>query len=63
MLLVQCGEYILGPFGKDSDLRRFGLALAERSNKSAKRKLIDDEKLQAFQLSSARRVSQGIGPS
>lgn len=40
MLLVQCGQYILGPFGKDSDLRRLGLALAERGNKSAKRKAV-----------------------
>ena len=40
MLLVQCGQYILGPFGKDSDLRRLGQKLAERGNKSAKRKAV-----------------------
>jgi hypothetical protein len=26
--------YIIGPFGKDSDLRRFGLALAARGSKT-----------------------------
>jgi transposase len=29
-LLVQCAQYILGPFGKDSDLRRYGLRLKGR---------------------------------
>lgn len=29
-LLVQASQYILGPFGQDSDLRRFGLRLAQR---------------------------------
>lgn len=29
--LVQCAHYILGPFGKDSALRRYGLRLAERN--------------------------------
>lgn len=32
-LLVQCAHYILGPFGRASDLRRWGLALAERIGK------------------------------
>src|SRR6202043_689308 len=27
-LLVQCAHHILGPFGPDTDLRRWGLALA-----------------------------------
>lgn len=27
-LLVQCAHYVLGPFGQDSDLRRWGLKLA-----------------------------------
>jgi transposase len=39
-LLVQCGQYILGPFGKDSDLRRFGLRLAARGGRSAKKKAV-----------------------
>ena len=30
-LLVQCAQYILGPFGQDSALRRWGLGLAARS--------------------------------
>ncbi len=37
-LLVQSGQYILGPFGPDTDLRRFGLGLAERGGKAAKRR-------------------------
>lgn len=39
-LLVQCGQYILGPFGQDSDLRRFGLRLAERGGRAAKKKAV-----------------------
>ncbi|MEZ5990127.1 MAG: transposase [Planctomycetota bacterium] len=31
-LLVQCAQHILGPFGKDGDLRRFGLRLAARED-------------------------------
>ena len=31
-------HYILGPFGEDSDLRRWGLKLAERGGKNAKEK-------------------------
>lgn len=39
-LLVQCAQYMLGPFGKDSDLRRFGLALASKGKRSAKKKAV-----------------------
>lgn len=39
-LLVQDAQYVLGPFGKDSDLRRWGLKLAERGGKNAKRKAV-----------------------
>jgi transposase len=39
-LLVQCAQYILGPFGTDSDLRRWGLALAERGRKNAKKRAV-----------------------
>jgi len=39
-LLVQCAHFILGPFGQDSDLRRWGLRLAERGGKTAKKKAI-----------------------
>lgn len=39
-LLVGCAQYILGPFGPDSDLRRHGLALAERGGKAAKKRAI-----------------------
>lgn len=37
-LLVTSAYYILGPFGPDTDLRRFGLRLAERGGKSAKKR-------------------------
>src|SRR5580692_5223547 len=33
-MLVQGAHYILGPFGEDSDLRRWGLRLAERGGKN-----------------------------
>ena len=39
-LLVGCAHYILGPFGKDCDLRRFGERLAERGGKNAKRRAV-----------------------
>ena len=39
-LLVGSAHYILGPFGEDSDLRRYGLALAERGGKAAKKKAV-----------------------
>lgn len=37
-LLVGSAQYILGPFGPDTDLRRWGLALAERGGKNAKKR-------------------------
>ncbi len=37
---MQSAQYILGPFGSDCDLRRFGLALAARGNKSAKKRAL-----------------------
>ena len=39
-LLVQGAHYILGPFGEDSDLRRWGQKLAERGGKNAKKRAI-----------------------
>ena len=39
-LLVQGAHYILGPFGQDSDLRRWGLQLAQRGGKNAKKRAI-----------------------
>jgi transposase len=39
-LLVGSAQYILGPFGADCDLRRFGLKLAERGGKNAKKRAI-----------------------
>ena len=39
-LLVQCAHFILGPFGQDSDLRRWGLRLAERGGKTARKEAI-----------------------
>jgi transposase len=39
-LLVSCGQYILGRYGQDSDLRRYGLRLTARGGKVAKRKAV-----------------------
>ncbi len=39
-LLVQGAHYVLGPFGEDSDLRRWGLKLAERGGKNAKKRAV-----------------------
>ena len=39
-LLVQGAQHILGPFGEDSDLRRWGLKLAERGGKRGKKRAI-----------------------
>jgi transposase len=39
-LLVQSAHYILGPFGPDTDLRRWGLKLADRGGKKAKKRAI-----------------------
>ena len=39
-LLVQGAQHILGPFGPDCDLRRWGLRLAERGGRSGKKRAI-----------------------
>jgi len=39
-LLVQCAHYILGPFGKDCDLRRWGLRLAGTTSKDQKKRAL-----------------------
>jgi len=39
-LLVQGAQHILGPFGADSDLRRWGLKLAERGGGNGKKRAI-----------------------
>ena len=38
--MVQGKHYILGPFGPDSDLRRWGRKLAERGGKNAKKRAV-----------------------
>jgi len=37
-LLVGSAQYILGPFGRDCDLRRYGLAIAARGGKNARKR-------------------------
>jgi transposase len=37
-LLVNSANYILGPFGQDSDLRRWGLEIGKRGGKNAKKR-------------------------
>jgi transposase len=39
-LLVQSAHYILGPFGQESELRRFGQRLMERGGQQAKRRAV-----------------------
>jgi transposase len=39
-LLVQGAQHILGPFGADSDLRRWGLKLAERGGSNGKKRAV-----------------------
>jgi len=39
-LLVQCAHYILGPFGADTNLRRWGLKLARGGGKSGKKRAV-----------------------
>ena len=39
-LLVGSAHYILGPFGPDCDLRRYGTRIASRGGKAAKRKAV-----------------------
>jgi transposase len=39
-LLVTSAHYVLGPFGPDTDLRRFGLKLAERGGTAAKKRAV-----------------------
>ena len=39
-MLIGSAQYILGPFGKDSELRRFGLKLASRGGKNGKKRAV-----------------------
>lgn len=39
-LLVNAAHYILGPFGPDCDLRRFGLRIASRGGKFTKKRAV-----------------------
>ena len=37
-LLVGCAHYIIGPFGPESDLRKYGVSIAARGGKNAKKR-------------------------
>jgi hypothetical protein len=39
-LLVECAHYMLSSRGEDSDLKRWGLKLAERGGKAAKKRAV-----------------------
>jgi len=39
-LLVNCVHYIMGPFGKECDLREYGMRIASRGGKNAKRRAV-----------------------
>jgi transposase len=45
--LVQSAQYILGPFGNDTDLRRWGLSLMTRGGKNAKKRAVIAGRTQA----------------
>ena len=38
--MVSCAHYIVGPFGPDTDLRRWGLKLSERGGRNAKKRAV-----------------------
>jgi transposase len=39
-LLVSCAQYTLGPFGPESNLRRYGMAIAARGGRNAKKRAV-----------------------
>lgn len=39
-LLISCAHYIMGPFGPDSDLRRYGERIASRGGKNGKKRAV-----------------------
>ena len=39
-LLVSCAQYIMGRYGQDSDLRRYGMRLLARGGRAAKKKAV-----------------------
>jgi transposase len=39
-LLINCAQYVMGPFGPDCDLRRHGLQIAQRGGKIAKKRAV-----------------------
>jgi transposase len=39
-LLVGSAQYLLGPFGEDSDLKRHGEKIAERGGRNAKKRAV-----------------------
>jgi hypothetical protein len=50
-LLVEAAQHLLGPFGKDSELRRYGLELAKRGGRA-----VSPESLELV----ARRMASGL---
>src|SRR5207247_6543432 len=40
-LLVGSAHYILGPFGPDTDLRRYGIRLSERGGRNGKKRAVE----------------------
>ena len=61
--LMQCNHYNLGPFGPDSDSRRFGMKLAERGGKSAKKRaLVAVARRLAVRMLSLRKAGEVYEP-
>ena len=44
----ESAHYILGPFGEDSDLRRWGLKLSQRGGKNARKRQSRDRKRRPY---------------
>lgn len=61
-LLVQCAQYILGPHGPDTDLRRFGLRLANGSKGAKKRAIVATARKLAVLLHALLRKAEVYEP-
>jgi hypothetical protein len=55
-LLVQGAHHILGPFGAGTDLRRWGLKLAERGGKNGSRLFLEESHILAAPRHSRHRI-------
>lgn len=61
-LLVQCAQYILGPFGEDSELRRWGLRLAAGGKRAKRRAVVAVARKLAVRLHAMWRRQEDFVP-